>query len=88
MTEPLSEETIETQVRAIVQELAPYPVDSVDPGAHLEDDLRYDSLALVELSVRLEKAFGLPPLSESDAMEIERVRDIETLIKRVVDEQR
>ena len=87
MAEQLSEQAIETQVRAIVRELAPYPVESVEPGAHLEDDLRYDSLALVELSVKLERTFGLPPLSESDAMEIERVSDIEALIKRTIAEQ-
>lgn len=42
----------------IVLGMAPHPPTDVDPGSRLVEDLGYDSLRLIELSVALEERFG------------------------------
>lgn len=48
-----------------------------EPGldAHLRDDLGFDSLALVELTLALESSFGVE-IPDGDAMTLQRVRDV------------
>jgi acyl carrier protein len=75
-----SETATSSQVRELVRELAPYPVETIDETSRLELDLRYDSLALVELAVEIEARFGLPPMAETELMDIETVGDIERLV--------
>ena len=75
-----SEDEIHIRVRELVLEVAPYPGATVDENSRLELDLQYDSLALVELAVKIEENFGLPPMAEGDILEIETVGDIERLV--------
>lgn len=46
------------EVLHIVLGMAPHPPTDVDPGSRLVEDLGYDSLRLIELSVALEERFG------------------------------
>lgn len=46
------------EVLHIVVGMAPHPPPGVDPGSRLMEDLGYDSLRLIELSVALEERFG------------------------------
>jgi acyl carrier protein len=71
---------IRARVLAEVLRLAPRPADAAGPDSDLEDDLGYDSLALVELALALERDFDLPPLSEGDAIEIATVGDLQEIV--------
>jgi acyl carrier protein len=75
-----TEPDISEAVREIVRQLAPYPPETLDESSRLELDLQFDSLALVELAVKIEERFGLPPMSEDDVLEVETVGDIERLV--------
>lgn len=72
---------VEQQLHAMIREIAPAPVSEITSASRLEDDLGFDSLALVELAVQLEQQFKLPPLSEEEALDITTVGDIEALLK-------
>ena len=76
---------IRTRVRDVIRSLAPETVDHVDRCDRLQNDLLFDSLALVELAVRLEQEFELPPFEgEAVDLEIETVGDVEDLIDDLV----
>ncbi len=77
-----SRKEIAAAVYEIVRQLAPNPVEVLDQDTRLEADLEYDSLALVELAVKLEERFELPQLAEEDIGQIETVGDIESLVAR------
>lgn len=54
---------------------------SPPPGAHLVDDLGFDSLGLVELTLALEREFDVQ-ISDADAMALRSVRDIVAYLER------
>lgn len=75
---------IETRaaVEALVRDMAPDPVDGLDDSIRLVDDLGYQSLRLVELTMALEETFGLPPFERSDLTGVTTVGDVLTLVDR------
>jgi acyl carrier protein len=77
MTEPIAAE-----VHQLVATMAPRRVSEVTDGQRLADDLDFDSLALIELAVALEKRFDLPPISDEDAMEVATVGDLVALVSQ------
>jgi acyl carrier protein len=79
MTEPIAAE-----VRQLAATMAPRRVDEVTDGQRLADDLDFDSLALIELAVALEKRFELPPISDEDAMDVVTVGDLVALVSQAV----
>jgi acyl carrier protein len=50
--------------------------DNVAAGARLVDDLGFDSVRLIELTMALERAFGLPPQRLENLASITTVDDV------------
>ncbi len=70
------------EVRTLVAEQLP-DVDksSITLTSSFEDDLRADSLALVELLMAIEEKFDLPDIPEEDADKIKTVGDVVSYIE-------
>jgi acyl carrier protein len=69
-------EAILEEVRALVAEQLSVDKSAVTPSASFEDDLRADSLTLVELLMALEEKFDLPDIPEEEADKIKTVADV------------
>jgi acyl carrier protein len=90
----MSDETLSTRipgdvrsrVRELVRVQAPNPIGQVEASTRLEDDLHYDSLALIDLAVCIEREFELSAFAETEVVDVElnTVRDIEDLVERLV----
>lgn len=81
---------IENAVLILVEAMAPTPpvgatVDSALDSA-LVDDLGYDSLRLLELSIAAEQAFALPPVSPDKLVGIVTVRDLAEFVRAQQDQ--
>ena len=73
------------QVRRIVVAMAPNPpADAPAATDRLREDLGYESVRLIELTIALERAFGLPPLPPAELAGVRRVGDVEALIRRQI----
>lgn len=72
--------TLEERAIAIIAEQLRVDVNQVTPASHLIDDLRADSLDVVDLAIALEEEFGSAdhPLEITDevAAELRTVQDI------------
>lgn len=79
---------VQARVRELICTKAPNQVDEVGPETHLEDDLHFDSLALIDLAVSIEREFGLPAFAEAQVVDVklESVGDVEALVGRLVNE--
>ncbi len=73
-------DTISLQVRDIIRRMSPAGAPEPQPDARLVEDLGYDSLAIIELALELERELGLPRLQEEQAMDIETVGQVEALV--------
>jgi len=71
----MDEATFE-QVRALVAEQLDVDKSMVTASASFEDDLRADSLTLVELLMALEEKFELLDIPEDDAEKLRTVQDV------------
>jgi acyl carrier protein len=69
-------DSILEQVRKLVAEQLSVDMSAVTPNASFEDDLRADSLTLVELLMALEEKFDLPDIPEEEADKIKTVADV------------
>jgi acyl carrier protein len=69
-------EAILEEVRTLVAEQLSVDKSAVTPNASFEDDLRADSLTLVELLMALEEKFDLPDIPEEEADKIKTVADV------------
>jgi acyl carrier protein len=79
---------IRRRVRDLVASLSPRTDRSlVDPRAHLDDDLGFDSLSKIELAVALEQMFALNAITEEQVMGIQTVGDIEQLVISTLERQ-
>lgn len=58
----------------------PVPPDSLREDDRLREELGYDSVRLIELTVTLEEAFGLPPFPAERLAGVLRVGDVVRLI--------
>lgn len=72
--------TLEERAIAIIAEQLRVDVNQVTPASHLIDDLRADSLDVVDLAIALEEEFGSAdqPLEITDevAAEMRTVQDV------------
>jgi acyl carrier protein len=73
-------ENIEQKVQKIVAEQFEVSVDKVTPTARFIDDLKADSLSVVELVLAIEEAFGLE-IPDEDAEKIKTVGDAINYVK-------
>ena len=73
------------QVRRIVVAMAPNPpADAPVATDRLREDLGYESVRLLELTIALERAFGLSPLPPAELAGVRRVGDVVALIRRQI----
>ncbi|WHU49766.1 acyl carrier protein [Gordonia sp. L191] len=73
------------QVRRIVVAMAPNPpADAPAATDRLREDLGYESVRLIELTIALERAFGLSPLPPAELAGVRRVCDVVALIRRQI----
>ncbi|MGA5798088.1 acyl carrier protein [Streptomyces cellulosae] len=72
--------TSRAQVRRIVGEMSPLGACEANSGDRLVEDLGYDSLAVIELSLRIEQEFTLVDLGTGPTADITTVKDIEDFV--------
>ncbi|MFE2541198.1 acyl carrier protein [Actinacidiphila glaucinigra] len=77
-------ENTRARVREIVGEMSPSGKRDVAPADLLVEDLGYDSLAVIELSLQIESAFGLSSMSQGTVPDITTVQDVEDLVVRAL----
>lgn len=73
------EQVIEIVNRSLVEEFE-LDASKLTPGAHLVDDLGFDSLDFVDLVVVLQKAFGVKLREEPRVREVRTLGDVHTLV--------
>ncbi|MEV0358344.1 acyl carrier protein [Nocardia sp. NPDC050697] len=76
----MSDPTVPTRVRDMVAAMAPRPAAELTAEHRLIEDLGYDSLRLMELTVVLERTFGLPGYKPEQLAGVLRVGQVEALI--------
>ena len=69
-------EAILEDVRTLVAEQLGVDRSTVSAASSFEEDLRADSLTLVELLMALEEKFELPDIPEEDADKLKTVGDV------------
>ncbi|GAA0570332.1 hypothetical protein GCM10010172_63450 [Paractinoplanes ferrugineus] len=72
-----------TEVYAVIGAMAPHRAGEIGAATRLRDDLRYDSLRLIELAMALEKHFGLPPLDMGESVDVVTAGDVADLVRQV-----
>ena len=75
------DQAIFEEVQSLVAEQLGVEKGVVTPTASFEDDLRADSLTLVELLMALEEKFELPDIPEEEADKIKTVADVVSYIE-------
>lgn len=75
--------TLSMRAVEIVLALAPDPVARPDGSTRLVDDLGYDSLRLMDLTIALEEHFHLRA-SREDTADVSTLADVEALVGRLV----
>jgi acyl carrier protein len=73
-------ENVEERVKKIITEQLEVPVDKLKPEASFIEDLKADSLAVVELVLALEEAFKIE-IPDEDTEKIKTVGDAINYIK-------
>jgi acyl carrier protein len=76
----LSAEEIESKVKEIISQQLEVSAEQLRPEASFVDDLKADSLAVVELVLALEQEFKLE-IPEEDTEQIKTVKDATNYIK-------
>lgn len=72
--------SLEDKVRDIIVDKLSVSADQVKPEASIVEDLKADSLDLVELVMELEEAFG-EEISEQDQEKLKTVGDVLAFLK-------
>ena len=76
----MSHEDIETKVKELIAKQLDVSIEQLRPEASFIDDLKADSLAVVELVLALEQEFTLT-IPEEDTEQIKTVKDAVSYIK-------
>ncbi|MEU6560283.1 acyl carrier protein [Nocardia nova] len=75
--------TVAERVRQLVVAMAPDAPDDLTDDLRLVEDLAFDSLRLMELTLVLERAFGLPRYRPEQLAGVRRIGDVVALIEAV-----
>jgi len=75
------DEGIYETVRSLVAEQLSVEKSAITAGSSFEDDLRADSLALVDLLMAIEEKFELPDIPEEEADKMKTVGDVVAYIE-------
>ncbi|HEY0166635.1 MAG TPA: hypothetical protein VGB75_06290 [Jatrophihabitans sp.] len=78
----LTTEEVRARVLEIVGSMSPAGKRVATSSDRLVEDLGYDSLAIVELSLQIESVLGLTSLAQDDGADVVTVADIEDLVVR------
>ena len=76
-------EDLRRGVREVIGQMCPLGARPADSADRLTDDLGYDSLAMIELSLQIESRFGLTAMDADDGTDIVTVGDVEDLVERM-----
>lgn len=76
--------TLRSKVREIVGEMSPLGAREAGSEDRLVEELGYDSLAVIELSLRIEQDFDLNALAAGGTPDITTVKDIEDFVEERV----
>ncbi|HUH01751.1 MAG TPA: acyl carrier protein [Kofleriaceae bacterium] len=76
----MTPEEIETRVKELICEQLEVSIDQLRPEAQFVDDLKADSLAVVELVLALEQEFDLE-IPDEDTEKIRTVKDATDYVK-------
>lgn len=76
----MTEQEIETKIKELICEQLEVSEEQVVPAASFVDDLKADSLAVVELVLKLEEEFKLE-IPDEDTEQIKTVKDAFDYIK-------
>lgn len=79
------ENTVESSVQQVFVEATRYPVEVLEPTAHLEDDLGIDSVKRAEILIALQKKFGLPSDLDVPPERLTTIRDIAEVINSFIE---
>jgi acyl carrier protein len=79
----MDREALRSGVREVIGDMSPLGKRTALSTDRLADDLGYDSLAVIELSLQIESRFGLTAVGQDDATDIETVGDVEDLVERM-----
>lgn len=78
--------SVQERAFAIISEQLRVPSEDVKPAAHLLDDLKADSLDLVDLTIAIEEEFSDDDreleISEDDAADLQTVQDVINYLAR------
>ncbi|GAB2530509.1 acyl carrier protein [Nocardia heshunensis] len=80
-----TEDTVAQRIRQLVTAMAPRPAGTLTDELRLIEDLGYDSLRLMELTVVLERAFELPRYRPEQLLGVLRVGQVVELITRTLE---
>ncbi|WP_054813533.1 acyl carrier protein [Nocardia arizonensis] len=69
------------RVRRIIAAMAPQPPAELADTDRLVEDLGFESLRLMELTVALERGFGLPRYQPEELIGVRRVGDVVALVR-------
>lgn len=72
---------LRAKVREIVGEMSPLGAREANSDDRLIEELGYDSLAVIELSLRIEQDFALATVSTGGTPDIATVKDIEDFVE-------
>ncbi|NKY89381.1 acyl carrier protein [Nocardia veterana] len=75
------DDSVAEQVRRLVVAMAPDPPPELADEMRLIEDLSFDSLRLMELTLVLEQAFGLPRYRPEQLAGVRRIADVVALIE-------
>ncbi|WP_433662898.1 acyl carrier protein [Nocardia sp. CA-128927] len=76
----MADAAVAERVRKLVHAMAPDPQASTGDSQRLIEDLGFDSLRLMELTVVLERSFGLPRYKPEQLVGVRRVGDVISLV--------
>lgn len=80
MTDTIISQRDREIVYAIVAAMAPRPDAEPTDDTRLTTDLAYDSLRLIELTIALERRFGLPTVDDVAVANVTTVGDVVALV--------
>ncbi|WP_431962716.1 acyl carrier protein [Nocardia sp. bgisy134] len=76
----VADTTLAARARRLVHTMAPQPPADLADEHRLVEDLGFDSLRLMELTVALERAFELPRQRPEDLVGVRRVGEVIALV--------
>lgn len=82
MTDTTPTQSFAERTRGVIGRMAPVAPESVRDEQRLIEDLGFDSIRLMELTVALEIVFGLPRHNPQQLADVLRVGDVVDLVAR------